>query len=120
MGPAQPGPPACLEAPVRPERENTRIDLSVVTGTSNASCLQAEKTQNRVNVQLAYLFQKLHPGGAWGVQRPTSAEVTVSQLVSSSPALGSARTVPSLLGILALSPSLSAPPPLVFARKIRE
>ena len=41
------------------------------------------------------------------------AQVMVSWFVSSSPMLGSALTVQSLLGIL--SPSLSAPPPLILS-----
>ena len=41
-----------------------------------------------------------------------SAQVTISHLVSSSPALDSALTVGSLLGILSLWLSLSAPPTL--------
>ena len=51
--------------------------------------------------------------GAWAAQpleRPTSAQVTVSWLVSSSPASDSVLT--ALLRIL--SPSLSAPPPLTL------
>ena len=53
--------------------------------------------------------------GAWvaqSVKRPTSAQVTISRFVSSSPASGSALTAGSLLWILCLP--LSAPPLLVL------
>ena len=56
--------------------------------------------------------------GAWvaqSVTRPTSAQVTISQSVSSIPASGSVPTAGSLEPALdSVSPSLSAPPPLVL------
>ena len=52
--------------------------------------------------------------GAWvaqSVKRPTSAQVTISQSVSSSPASGSVLTVQSLEPVSdSVSPSLSDPP----------
>ena len=48
-------------------------------------------------------------GVAQLVKRLTSPQVMISQFMESSPALGSALTMRSLLGIL--SPSLSASPP---------
>ena len=57
-------------------------------------------------------------GGAWVdqvVKHPTSAQVTISQLVSSSPTSGSVLTVWSLPRILS---SLFAPPMLVLSLKI--
>ena len=54
------------------------------------------------------------PWGAWVVQsvkQPTSAQVMISQLRSSSPALGSLLTAQGLEPALdSVSPSLSAPP----------
>ena len=56
--------------------------------------------------------------GAWvaqSVERPTSAQVMISQSVSSSPALGSVPTAQSLEPVSdSVSPSLSAPPPLTL------
>ena len=57
--------------------------------------------------------------GTWvaqSVKRPTLAQVTISQLVSSSPTLGSVLIVQSLLRTLSpsLCLSLSAPPPLAL------
>ena len=49
------------------------------------------------------------------VKRPTSAQVTISQFVSLSPAWGSVLTAWSLEPALdSVSPSLSAPPPLTL------
>ena len=57
--------------------------------------------------------------GAWvaqSVKRPTSAQVMISQLVGSSPTLGSVLTPQSLEPVSdSVSPSLSAPPPLVLS-----
>ena len=54
--------------------------------------------------------------GAWvaqSVERPTSAQVMISQSVSLSPASGSGLTAQSLEPVSdSVSPSLSAPPPL--------
>ena len=55
---------------------------------------------------------------AYSVKCPTSAGVMISWFLISSPALGSALTVWSLLGILALS-SLSAPPVLLFSLSLK-
>ena len=56
--------------------------------------------------------------GAWvaqSVKRPTSAQVTISRFMSSSPASGSVLTAQSLGAALdSVAPSLSAPPPLMF------
>ena len=52
---------------------------------------------------------------AQSVERPTSAQVTISRSVSSSPASGSVLTAQSLEPVLdSVSPSLSAPPPLTL------
>ena len=57
--------------------------------------------------------------GAWVaqlVEPPTSAQVMISQSVGSSPALGSVLTAQSLEpALVSVSPSLSAPPPLVLS-----
>ena len=56
--------------------------------------------------------------GAWvaqSVEHPTSAQVMISQLVSSSPASGSVLTLQSLEPASdSVSPCLSAPPPLTL------
>ena len=60
--------------------------------------------------------------GTWVAQsvgRPTSAQVMISQSVSSSPASGSALTAQSLEPALdSVSPSLSAPPPLMLCLSV--
>ena len=61
-------------------------------------------------------FERVLSRGAWGaqsVERPTWAQVTISRLVSSSPASGSVLTAQSLEPALgSVSRSLSAFPPL--------
>ena len=61
--------------------------------------------------------------GTWVVQsveRPTSAQVMISQSVGSSPASGSVRTAQSLEPASdSLSPSLSAPPPLMLCLSLK-
>ena len=71
---------------------------------------------------MRFLGQKLLQGfkkkvrGAWvaqSVKPPTSAQVTISQSVSSSPTSGSVLTAQSLEPASdSVSPSLSAPPPV--------
>ena len=68
---------------------------------------------------LRIVHMKIMQGqGAWvaqSVERLTLAQVTISQVVSSSPASGSVLTAWSLEPALDyVSPSLSAPPPLVL------
>ena len=62
------------------------------------------------------VLKKWHPRGAGvaqSVKRPTSAQVTISRSVSSSPASGSVLTAQSLEPVSdSVSPSLSAPPPV--------
>ena len=56
---------------------------------------------------------------AQSVKSPTLAQVTISQLVTLSPALGSVLTAQSLEPASdSVSPSLSAPPPLMLARSL--
>ena len=56
------------------------------------------------------------PWVAQSVERPTSAQVMISQLMSSSPALGSVLTAQGLEPVLdSVSPSLSAPPLLMLS-----
>ena len=61
---------------------------------------------------------KLEIRGSWVaqlVERPTSAQVTISQFVGSSPTWGSVPTAQSLEPASdAVSPSLSPPPPLML------
>ena len=57
---------------------------------------------------------------AQSVKRPTSAQVMISQSVSSSPALGSVLTAQSLEAASdSVSPSLSAPPPLTLSLSLK-
>ena len=66
----------------------------------------------------------LFQGGAWvaqSVKRPTSAQVMISRVVSSSPASGSVLTAQSLEPLLdSLSPPLSAPPMLLRALSVSQ
>ena len=56
------------------------------------------------------------PGGAQSVERPTSAQVTISRFMSSSPTSGSVLTARSLEPASeSVTPSVSAPVPLVHA-----
>ena len=64
---------------------------------------------------------------AWGiwvaqsVKRPTSAQVMISRLVSSSPASGSVLTAQSLEPALdSVSPSLSNPPPFMLCLSLSQ
>ena len=61
------------------------------------------------------LRKKFDEGGTWvaqSVKRLTSAQVTISPLVSSSPTSGSVLTAQSLESALdSVTPSLSTPPP---------
>ena len=72
---------------------------------------------NRMN-QEQFAFKKHLSRGAWVAQsvgRPTSAQVTISQSVSSSPAWGSGLMAQSLEPASdSVSPSLSAPPPFML------
>ena len=56
---------------------------------------------------------------AQSVEHPTSAQVTIPQLVSSSPASGSVLTAQGLeLASDSVTPSLSAPPSLMFCLSV--
>ena len=89
-----------------PNREGTAIQQF----TENKSGPREESWRLPVKAQTS--------GGTWVAQlvkRPTSAEVMISQFVSSSPALGSVLTAWSLEPASdSVSPSLSAPPLLTF------
>ena len=62
--------------------------------------------------------------GTWVAQsvgRPTSAQVTISRSVSSSPASGSVLTAQSLEPVSdSVSPSLSAPPPFMLCLSLSQ
>ena len=62
--------------------------------------------------------------GAWvaqSVERPTSAQVTISRSVGSSPASGSVLTAQSLeLVSDSVSPSLCDPPPFMFCLSLSQ
>ena len=58
---------------------------------------------------------------AQAVKRPTSAQVTISRSVSSSPASGSVLTAQSLEPVSdAVSPSLSDPPPFMLCLSLSQ
>ena len=58
---------------------------------------------------------------AQSVKRPTSAQFMISQVVGLSPALGSVLTAQSLEPAWdSVSPSLSAPPPLVLVLSLSQ
>ena len=58
---------------------------------------------------------------ARSVQRLTSAQVTISRFVGSSPAAGSVLTAQSLEPVSdSMSPSLSAPPPLALCLSLSQ
>ena len=65
-----------------------------------------------------------HFWGAWVAQlvkQPTSAQVMISQSVSSSPASGSVLTAQSLEPVSdSVSPSLSAPPPFMLCLSLSQ
>ena len=62
---------------------------------------------------------KGRPGGS--VEHPTSAQVMISQFMSSSPASGSVLTAQSLEPVSdSVSPSLSAPPPLMLSLSVSQ
>ena len=71
----------------------------------------------------ALCHQSARVRGAWvaqSVERPTSAQVMISQLVSSSPASDSVLKAQSLEPALdSVSPSLSAPNPLTFCLSLK-
>ena len=67
----------------------------------------------------------LYQRGAWEAQsvgRPTSAQVTISQSVSSSPASGSGLMMAQSLEPVSdsVSPSLSAPPPFMLCLSLSQ
>ena len=72
---------------------------------------------------LLLLNKILYYWGAWmaqSVERPTSAQIMISQFVSSSPASGSVLTAQSLEPAWdSMSPSLSAPTLLVFCLSLK-
>ena len=75
------------------------------------------------NSNVPSLLKNLSSQGAWvaqSVECPTSAQVMVSSPVSLSPTSGSVLTAHSLESVSdSVSPSLSAPPPLVFCLSLK-
>ena len=71
-----------------------------------------------------FLSKITHTRGAWVVQsvkRQTSAQVTISWSVGSSPASGSGLMAQSLESASdSVSPSLSAPPPFMFCLSLSQ
>ena len=83
----------------------------------NLTKSKEKKNNPRLKIHLN-CFLKCKYRGAWvaqSVKRLTSAQVMISQSVSSSPTLGSVLTTQSLEPVSdSVSPSLSAPPPLTL------
>ena len=77
--------------------------------------------KRQIYLNLLVIFKKKKIRGSWvaqSVERPTSAQVTISQSVSSSPASGSGLMAQSLEPASdSVSPSLSAPPPFTLCLK---
>ena len=73
---------------------------------------------------LVEVLKKIPPWGAWvaqSVKRPTSAQVTISRYVSSSPTSGSVLTAQSLeLVSDSVSPSLSDPLPFMLCLSLSQ
>ena len=70
------------------------------------------------------LIKPCRCGGTWvaqSVERPTSVQIMISWFVSSSPASGSVLTAQSLEPASdSVSPSLSAPPPLILCLSLSQ
>ena len=75
-------------------------------------------------IRLFCVLEKSCFRGAWvaqSVERPTSAQVTISPTVSSSPASGSGLMAQSLEPASgSVSPSLSAPPPFMLCLSLSQ
>ena len=84
---------------------------------------EGKKKKVRVGDSQSIKDLKTENRGAWVAQlvkRPTSAQVTISRSVSSSPSSGSGLMAQSLEPALdSVSPSLSAPPPLTLCLSLK-
>ena len=88
-------------------KSRTLDKLCLAMSHSNGGC------EFSVNESTRYILKGVFRGarGAQSVKRPTSAQVTISRSVSSSPVSGSVLTAHSLEPVSdSVSPSLSAPP----------
>ena len=78
----------------------------------------------RVRTEIHKIHLKHQSRGAWvaqSVKRPTSAQVTISHSVSSSPASGSVLTAQSLEPVSdSVSPFLSDPPPFMLCLSLSQ
>ena len=98
------------------------------TCSDKLACLLASDHEHRTTHRLPFLAKtsnlKLLFRGAWvahSVGRPASAQVMISESVSSSPASGSGLTARSLEPAShSVSPSLSAPPPLMLCLSLSQ
>ena len=91
-----------------------------------------EVTLKSINIQLSIvilntrylIFKRIEFWGAWvaqSVERPTSAQVTISHSVSSSPTSGYGPMAQSLEPASdSVSPSLSAPPPFMLCLSLSQ
>ena len=101
-------------------REEFKNDVGKALGASQI-------TKGLVNNEKMWgggILSKMDCWGAWvaqSVKRPTSAQVIISQSVSSSPASGSGLMAQSLQPASdSVSPSLSAPPPFMLCLSLSQ
>ena len=77
-----------------------------------------------LSLKIKINIKKIVPWGAWmaqSVKRPTSAQVMISQSVSSSPTSGSVLTAQSLEPVSdSVSPSLSDPPSFMLCLSLSQ
>ena len=95
--------------------ERVTLDLRVMNSSPMLCVEPIEKSKIK---QKYSKYSKIFKNSVWvaqSVKRQTLAQVMISRSVSSSPALGSVLSVQSLEPASdSVSPSLSAPPPLMF------
>ena len=99
----------------------TSLEPLVLSGSKEV----LENNNNHESTSKGHRSQlKTFPWGAWvaqSVECPTSAQVMISQSVSSSPALGSVQTAQSLEPASdSVSPSLSDPPPFMLCLSLSQ
>ena len=98
--------------------------LGLVTEPCGASVSSSVQWGQQLVVPASQGFETDMSWGTWVAQWAeylTSAQVTISQFVSSSPALGSVLTAQSLEPALdSVSPSLSAPPLLMLSLSVSQ
>ena len=95
-----------------PQRNQWDTTTERPEGATVSDCTHTHTHTHTQSVSPQEFLKSQEPGGAWVAQWikcPTLAQVTISQFMGSSPALGSVLTMQSLLGILCLPLSLPLP-----------